>query len=228
MKFRLPIVCLLLFLATVDHGLAQTQSVRITRVSGSNGIPLGKIGSMVQDKYGFMWLADQDNQCIFKFDGRNIVRYRKEGRNPNSLGGTYPECLATDSLGNIWIGFFGMGVDRFNPETGIFTHFRHDPKDSLSLSDDLVSAIHVDHLGNVWVGTARGLDLLDQNTGKFKHYKHKPRDLKSLSYDFVRTIYEDKAGTGQEGTPARRSGHSELAHGTVNVTETAENYSSSW
>jgi signal transduction histidine kinase/ligand-binding sensor domain-containing protein len=105
-----------------------------------------------------------------------------------------------DSSGNIWIGFYGMGLDRFNPETETFTHFRHDSGDPSSLSNDLVSVVHIDHLGNFWVGTAGGLDLLDQKTGKFKHYSYNEADPTSLSHDIVRAIYEDKAGTLWVGT----------------------------
>jgi signal transduction histidine kinase/ligand-binding sensor domain-containing protein len=200
MKLLLPIVHVIFFLAIADHGVAQTQGIKFNRVIGANGISLGKISSLVQDKYGFMWLSDQNNQCIVRFDGRNMIRFKTELRNPNSLGGTNPEWLAIDSLGNIWIAFYGTGLDRFNPETETFTHFRHDPSDPSSLSNDVVSVVHVDHLGNVWVGTNEGLDLLDQTTGKFTHYRHKTGDSTSLSYDLVRAIYEDKAGTLWVGT----------------------------
>ena len=197
MKFLLPIVSLFV-LAIVDHSLAQ--DIKFNRVVGSSGISLGKINSVVQDKYGFLWLSDQDRRCIVRFDGKNMVRFEKELRNPNSLGGTYPKCLATDSLGNIWIGFYEMGLDRFDPATETFTHFRYDPDDPSSLSSDSVSAVHIDHLGNVWVGTDYGLDLLDQKAGKFKHYRHDEADPTSLSYDLIRAIYEDKAGTLWVGT----------------------------
>jgi signal transduction histidine kinase len=78
MKFLFSIVSLLLFLATVDHGLAQMQSTKFNRFVGTNGIVLGKIGSMIQDKFGFMLLSDQDNACIYKSDGRNIIRFKKK------------------------------------------------------------------------------------------------------------------------------------------------------
>jgi sugar lactone lactonase YvrE len=128
MKLLLPILPIIFVLANANHSVAQTQGIKFNRVVGSNGISLGKISSVVQDKYGFMWLADQKNQCIVRYDGRNMIRFKTELRNPNSLGGTNPEWLVTDSLGNIWIAFYGMGLDRFNPETETFTHFRHDPR----------------------------------------------------------------------------------------------------
>jgi ligand-binding sensor domain-containing protein len=168
---------------------AQIQQVKFNAVTGTNGVTLGKINGIVQDKNGFMWFADQDNKSIVQFNGSQMTRYTHDPGNPNSLGGNHPECIATDSSGNIWIGFFGAvagdGLDRFDPITGLFTHFRHDSTNSSSLSDDMVSAVLVDHLGNVWVGTHGGLDLLDQKTGTFKHYVHNENDSTSLSYNLV-------------------------------------------
>jgi len=191
---------LLLFLFIVSETTAQTREVRFNLVSGTNGIKLGKVTGITQDKYGFMWFADQTNQAIVRFDGHHMKMYQYDSKNPNSLGGVKPECLTTDSLGNIWIGFRGTGLDKFDPVTGTFTHYRHDPKDETSLSNDVVSAVLVDHLGNVWVGTDGGLDLLDQKSGKFKHYIHNKTDSTSLSHNVVWSLYEDKAGELWIGT----------------------------
>ena len=179
---------------------AQTQEVKFNLFTGTSGVTLGKINGMVRDKYGFLWLSDQSNRCIVRFDGSHMTRYQNNPQNSNSLGGYYPECLATDSSGNIWIGFYGMGLDKFDPVTNRFTHYRHDNKDPGTLSNDFVSAVLVDHLGNVWAGNYGGLDLLDQKTGKFKHYSRKNNDPGSLSCDSVRAIYEDKAGELWIGT----------------------------
>ena len=195
---RLWIFIFLLVLSKENN--AQTQNVRFDLFSGTNGVTLGKINGMTRDKYGFLWFSDQSNRCIIRFDGNHMVRYQNDPQNPNSLGGYYPECLAVDSAGNIWIGFYGMGLDKFDPVANKFTHYRHNDKDPESLSNDFVSTILVDHLGNVWAGNFSGLDQLDQKTGKFKHFRHKNDDANSLSCDSVRALYEDKAGDLWAGT----------------------------
>ena len=92
-----------------------------------------------------------------------------------------------------------MGLDRFDPQANIFTHFRHDPNNPESLSNDSVTAVLVDHLGNIWVGSYGGLDLFDPKTGKFRHYES-TQDPSSLSSRMVRAIYEDREGTLWIGT----------------------------
>ncbi|MEO5581923.1 MAG: two-component regulator propeller domain-containing protein, partial [Saprospiraceae bacterium] len=190
----------LYLLLLIFDGSAQTQQVKFNLVTGSNGVFLGKVNSVIQDKYGFIWISDQSNRCIVRYDGNRMTRYQYDPRKPNTLGGYYPECLFADTSGIIWIGFYGQGMDRFDPVTNVFTHYSHRENDPASLSDDFVSSILTDHLGNVWIGTYGGIDLLDQKTGTFKHFRPNPNDSTSLSNNKVRAIYEDKAGTLWVGT----------------------------
>jgi len=41
----------------------------------------------------------------------------------------------------IWVGTYGGGLDRLDPGTGKFIHFRHDPADPRSISNDYIRAI---------------------------------------------------------------------------------------
>ncbi|MDZ7646444.1 MAG: two-component regulator propeller domain-containing protein [Cytophagales bacterium] len=188
-----------LFIAT-QCALAQTNDLQFNHLIGSNGITLGKINAITQDKLGFIWLSDQSNRCLVRYDGNHMKRFSYSQGKPNTLGGYYPECLATDPSGAMWVGFYGQGLDRFDPYTNTFTHYSHSDDDPESLSNDMVSAVLVDHLGNLWVGTDVGLNLFDATTGKFKHFKHDPADSTSLSHDVVRSIYEDRQGVLWVGT----------------------------
>jgi len=208
--FTRQYVLLPLILAATGS-LAQTQQVKFNLVTGTNGVSLGKINGMTRDKFGFMWFSGETNRCIIRFDGSHMTRYMNDPRNPNSLGGYYPECLSADEEGNIWVGFYGQGVDKFDQITNTFSHYRHKKDDPESLGSDTVSAILVDHLGNVWVGNDSGLDLLDKNTGKFKHFRNKAGDPSSLSHNMVRSLYEDRngelwVGTGFAFSPQEKGG----------------------
>src|SRR5258705_5902805 len=178
----------LLFLA-IDS-FAQTQQVKFSPVSGTNGVSLGKINTIIRDKYGFIWFSDQSNRCIIRFDGSHMTRYQNDPKNPNTLGGYYPECLFADTAGNIWIGFYGMGLDKFDPVKNIFTHYRNNKKNAASLSNDFVSAILIDHLGNIWVGDYGGVVLLDEKTGKIKHFISKPTDPSILPFTKQKTTFD--------------------------------------
>ena len=200
MSMRFPLLLLVSLVMFPMTASAQTKSIKFNLVNGVNGIALGKINCIMQDRDGAMWFSDQTNRCITRYDGNSMTRYQNNTKDTNSLGGPYPECIAVDSNGILWIGFWGYGMDRFDPATNTFTHYRFDAKNPNGLANDTVSNILIDHLNNVWIGTNQGLQLLDRATGTFKLFKHNPEDPKSLSYNFVRALYEDHQGTIWVGT----------------------------
>src|SRR5258706_15990590 len=165
-------------------------------VSGKNGISLGKINGITQDKWGYMWFVDQTNRCLIRFDGYRMKTYRNDPLDTNSIDGVNHECIAVDSNGCIWVDA-ARGVDKFDPYSGKFIHFRYPLTKALRKE---IYKILIDHLGVVWVGTNTGLDRLDQKTGKFIHYEHKDNDPTSLSCNIVRSLYEDHQGVLWIGT----------------------------
>ena len=177
----------LFFLLPAGVIWAQTQKISFEEVRNLNGNSLGKINAMVQDKQGFLWFSDQSNGAIVRYDGGNMTFFTHDPNNSNSLGGPYPESMWVEESGIIWIGFYGQGLDRFDPLSNTFTHYRHDPNNPESLAHYYVWAVLEDHSGNIWVGTENDLDLLDREKGTFKHYRYSEDDPKSLSYNVVRS-----------------------------------------
>jgi len=63
-----------------------------------------------------------------------------------------------DTKGFIWFGTRN-GLNRYDGSE--FVIYKHDPKDSLTLSDNHIWSLAEDNDRNLWVGTARGLNKLD-------------------------------------------------------------------
>ena len=156
------------------------------------------ITGITQDPKGYIWFTNAFG--LYRYDGYHFINYKPEAGNANSLAIDRPECVYADAEGFIWIGTFGTGLDRFDPSTGVFTHFRSNLKDPSSLSQDIVTVIFEDKEGELWIGTHGGLNLFNRKTGKFIHYRHNNNDTASLSNDQVRIIYEDHKGVLWIGT----------------------------
>ncbi len=199
MKLKLILSALLFFQLLFLIGVAQNGVLQFNPVKDNNGKPLGKILNMVQDKNGYMWLASETNQCIYRYDGSRMTAYKHDDADTNSLGGTSVNSVYADDAGMIWIGLGETGLDEYNPATGIFKHFSHVSNNSGSLATDGWT-IMKDRKGRVWVGGHQGLDCLDEQTGKFIHYRNEPGNKKSLSSNFVWCIYEDRQGAIWIGT----------------------------
>ena len=185
---------LFLFFSNLDI-VAQVVKPSFNIVRGTNTYTLGKVVSMTQDKYGYMWFADQTNDCLVRYDGYRMKIFHNDPADSNSVGTKNFESIAADPSGNIWIGV-PRGVDKFDAATDRFVHYRY-PKGEKNRG---YNVILVDHSGIVWIGTGEGLDRLDPATGKFTHYLHSDNDISSLSSNIVRSLYEDKAGVLWVGT----------------------------
>ena len=94
----------------------------------------------------------------------------------------------------LWIGTRGGGLNRFDPQSGQFTPYQHNPDDPDGLSNDYVWAIHEDPTDTnaLWVGTNNGgLNKLNRATGQFEHYTSKNAGLPN---DIVYGILRDEQG----------------------------------
>lgn len=72
-----------------------------------------------------------------------------------------------DTKGFIWFGTRN-GLNRYDGSE--FVIYKHDPKDSLTLSDNHIWSLAEDNDRNLWVGTARGLNKLDLKTNRIKPF----------------------------------------------------------
>ncbi len=126
------------------------------------------VRALCEDRHGNLWVGLQGGGLdrLEPATGR-IVHHR--GAGPGRRIHDDVRALLEDAGGRLWIGTAG-GLARFDPATGRWRHFRHDPGDPHSLSHDRVAALHLDAGGRLWIGTPGGLDLLDPATGRFVHY----------------------------------------------------------
>ena len=97
----------------------------------------------------------------------------------------------------LWVGTFGGGLDRLDlnqvkaggQQSASFTHYRNDPDDPQSLSDNSVFSIQRDVHGRLWVGTLNGgLNQFDEKTGAFQRY---PSNDKAPQNFAAHRVYRD-------------------------------------
>lgn len=183
----------LLFLLTKDCS-SQAIPPAFNLVRGTNDFSIGKVTSIAQDRFGYMWFTDQTNNCLVRYDGYRVKIFRNDPSDSNSLSKTPFECIASDPSGNIWMATL-MGADKFDASTNRFIHYTYPDRQKRDFSNILI-----DHTGYVWIGTMTGLVGLDPTTQKFTFYTHEVNNPSSLSCDRVRSLYEDKAGVLWVGT----------------------------
>lgn len=162
---------------------------RFRHLSTEDGLAASNVSAILQDAQGYMWIATDGG--LQRYDGYAFVTYSHNAREPSSLAENFITSLALAPDGSLWVGTQDDGVDRFDPDTGRFTHHVHDAGAPGSLGDDEVFTVMVDRQGRLWVGTDKGLDRLDKPNGPFHHYH---TGSTQPNGDRILTLYQDAAG----------------------------------
>lgn len=174
------------------------------KVPGSNyELPHSNMAAIIEDDNQNLWLGTFGNGLYqLNKDRTRMIQIVHDPKNSESLGDNSIRTLLKDSRGNIWIGFWSnQGLDRYDPETGIFEHFQHDPTNPESIAGDSFYDIFEDSSGKIWIAMRGfGVSCYYPDEGRFEHFSHDPSDPNSLSSDVVRAIAEDDRGNIWFGT----------------------------
>ncbi len=178
---------------------AQKNDIQFEHLAEEHGLSHLLVYSVLQDRRGFMWFATEDG--LNRYDGISFKVYKHNPEDPKSLGSNSVTHLCEDREGNIWISTRNQGLDKFEPKTETFVHYRYEANNPNSLSHNYVNGpIYEDACGILWIGTnSGGLNRFHPKKKAFTHYRHDKKNPHSLSHDSVKAI---ASGTTQEGTPA--------------------------
>jgi signal transduction histidine kinase/ligand-binding sensor domain-containing protein/DNA-binding response OmpR family regulator len=193
------------------------RSEKFTRLekSTSNPFAFKYAQSFNEDTEGNLWVAGsyegelrQIERETGKFSSTNYASMLRAASDSNIKYTANLHIILKDKKGTLWIGSpFGLHrLHLTSQKPGkaaqiSFTHYRHDPADSNSLSHNRVAGLYEDHAGILWIMTMEGvLNAFDPMSGKFIHYqpdKNQPLQI----YTHLRTgISEDLAGNLWIGT----------------------------
>ena len=157
----------------------------------NTSISNNSVYSIYKSTDGNMWLGTFTGGVNFVSVNNPFLHYK---HNPfeNSLSDNRVLCIIEDSKQNVWIGTDGGGLNMFDPNTGNFTHYKHEANKKNSLCGMYVLSVCEDSQHNLWVGTwADGVTVFNRETNTFKHFKNNPQDKTSLSCNNAWRIYED-------------------------------------
>jgi ligand-binding sensor domain-containing protein len=118
------------------------------------------------------------------------------------IGSQKITALSCDKSGNIWIGTFGKGIEKYNTLTGKDSFYINNPSDQNSIDDNDIVSIIVDKTGLVWAGTFSGYGVNKLNPEKFRfnYYPAEPGRGNKLSDKIINSIAGDAEGNIWIGT----------------------------
>ncbi len=131
---------------------------------------------------GTFWLATKSGLYTLDRDTEKLTLLRQ--------GYAWKIMVYEDQAGEVWVGTSGDGLERYDPASGSWRRYVHDPDDPRGLSNNSVETIHEDRDGVLWIGTRTGLNRFDRDTETFTQYWVQD----GMPHNAVVGILEDEAG----------------------------------
>ncbi|HEY1131345.1 MAG TPA: diguanylate cyclase [Roseateles sp.] len=111
---------------------------------------------------GEVWVGRVTGVELRAADGRLLQLLKRNQRRPWTLGGTDFHALLRDRAGTLWVGGYGGGLQRYDPESKGMWVRRQDDDPASPLADTDVRSVLQLGSGEIWLGTLeRGIAIVD-------------------------------------------------------------------
>jgi len=191
-KIILGLFTLLTLLPQVTRG--QHGSLCFENYTIRDGLSNNSINAVLQTRDGYLWMATKDG--LDRFDGKAFRIFKHNPADSTSLPENYVMCLLEDRNGDFWIGTWGRGLCRFDPDRERFIHY-----DAPEDQDDFIQALFEDRQGTLWFGTTSGgLRSLDPVTKARRIFSKSLDHPHGFPADNITSIVQDSTGDLWLGT----------------------------
>ncbi|MGV8092248.1 MAG: two-component regulator propeller domain-containing protein [Mangrovibacterium sp.] len=181
-------------------------------VQSDSSFVANNVRSIAEDKDGNIWIATKEESRLTVYDKHKrrigyLTSHGSLGSKSESLWKNAIYCILHDQQNNIWLGTRGDGIYKFIPKGKDFSyqvqHFKSQPSNPFSLSDDDVYCMLQDAQGYIWIGTwGGGLNRIEQDGQeiRFLNYRNKFKGYPIKTYSWIRCLAESKNGILYAGT----------------------------
>jgi len=151
------------------------------------------IRKLLQDSRGNIWVGTGDGLNKISAHQLNNAEidfeiYRNKKGDKNSLSHNYILDILESMTGEIWIGTFGGGLNKFVAgaanEPPQFEHFT----EADGLANNTIKSILEDKTGKLWLSSNRGLTKLDPNTDAIFNYDLTD-GLQGIEFSEIAAVY---------------------------------------
>ncbi|MDC1255967.1 EAL domain-containing protein [bacterium] len=170
------------------------ENIKFQHLTAADGLSQNDVFDIVQDQEGFIWIATGNG--LNRYDGHDIIHYKKDISDPNSIADNVIRKLFIDTAGDLWIGT-AKGISVYNSQKDNFNNYYPETSDKDVTQNNIIWDIYQDNQGFMWISTEKGLHKLDTEENKF--VQQRIRGLEDTLVA-IKTIFQDHLGNYWLGT----------------------------
>ncbi|MEY2924759.1 MAG: hypothetical protein RLZZ337_1307, partial [Bacteroidota bacterium] len=213
--------CFILILITqLCLAQADFSTLHFDHLSIDNGLSHNTVFSLLQDRYGYIWIGTQNG--LNKYDGYSFEIYQSDDiqNDEKSFVGTHISSLFEDKKGNLWVGTKDHGINFKSKSSDRFLNLQNDSS-FIQVTGSEISSFYEDKAANIWITTiGSGVLKYNPDTKEVNVFNTKNSKISSdIAFDIVEdaneTIWIGTAGVGLNFITAERGdiGHLNLPNG---------------
>ncbi len=182
--------CILLLIISIFSGvngrLFCQVDYRFEHISKEDGLSQGTINDIFEASNGLMWFGTNDG--LNRYDGKQIVVYRRNHVVPNSLPNNNILSINQDKDDRLWIGTMGNGLCFLDPVKNTFHNFDILVNDTNTIDiGENVYGLSYDSQNNIlWAGSNKGVARLDLDDHSLSFFDFLTTAIDSL---YVGNVY---------------------------------------
>ncbi|GEM_PF-450752 len=178
-----------LFLISFTSLIGQ-QKYNFEHISIPAGLSNASVWDILQDKYGFLWIATADG--LNRYDGYNFKIYKNDPGDSKSLSNNFVYSLMIDKDETLWVGTVG-GLCKYDRANESFVTFLPDSSRTNTSANTIIQFIQ-DSKNRIWLATFDGIFKFDITTKKFERTFIKNGDNKTPYTGTTGAIIESSSG----------------------------------
>jgi diguanylate cyclase (GGDEF)-like protein len=181
-----------IWLAT-NNGLARFDGYQLVTYrndpANPRSLPVTAL-ALFEDRQGRLWVGGWGGLARLDAGDGGFTHFAPDAA---SRGRLNIWKMIGDGRGGMWIATTYGGLLHFDPDSGRFTVYRHDPANPASIASDNISALELDDKGGLWIAAWPGsMDYLAPGGAIFQHFPLGDSHAKISSADSVRALRFDR------------------------------------
>ncbi len=166
------------------------QKYNFEHISIPAGLSNASVWDILQDKYGFLWVATADG--LNRYDGYNFKIYKNDPGDSKSLSNNFVYSLMIDNEGTLWAGT-SSGLCKYDRANESFVTFLPDSSKSNTSANVIIHVVQ-DSKSRIWITTADGIYRFNKTTKKFERAFVKDGDNKAPTQGITIELLETSSG----------------------------------